>query len=87
MQCINSVCQYRKTLVINSRKSQHGKGVLRRRHCPKCYQRYTTVEVSAYSNYPNKQDRAAIRFLFSKFANLKCIGKQNIKNENKKNAL
>ncbi len=83
MQCINPVCQYRKTRVINSRKSQYAKGILRRRHCPKCYQRYTSVEVSAYTNYPNKQDRAAIRFLFSQFAALVLgsrIRKTKIKN-------
>jgi transcriptional regulator NrdR family protein len=65
MKCFNTVCNYTKTRVINSRKTAQGRGVLRRRLCHKCKERYTSIEIYAYSNYPDRQKRAAINLLSS----------------------
>lgn len=63
MKCLNPCCAYTKTRVINSRKMEEGKRILRRRHCPKCAKRYTSIEVLAYFGYPNAQKRAALNLL------------------------
>ncbi|MDQ8039646.1 MAG: hypothetical protein REH83_04495 [Rickettsiella sp.] len=60
MKCLNPFCEYIKTRVINSRKTEKGKKILRRRHCPKCNERYTSIEVLAYFGYPNAQKRALL---------------------------
>lgn len=65
MKCLNASCNYPKTKVINSRKTQQGRGVLRRRLCPKCNERYTSIEIYAYLNYPNREKRTAINLLSS----------------------
>lgn len=44
MRCLNSECKYFKTIVINSRVSEGGEQVRRRRLCPKCGNRYTSSE-------------------------------------------
>lgn len=63
MKCLNPCCEYVKTLVVNSRKADKGKKILRRRHCPKCGERYTSIEILAYFGYPNAQKRAALNLL------------------------
>lgn len=60
MRCLNPCCEYSKTRVVNSRKMAEGKKIMRRRHCPKCEKRYTSIEVLAYFGYPNAQKRAAL---------------------------
>ena len=60
MKCLNLSCNYPKTKVINSRKTQQGKTVLRRRLCTKCNERYTSIEAYAYFCYPNRQQRETI---------------------------
>ena len=63
MKCLNPVCEYTKTRVINSRKKEEGKKILRRRYCPKCNKRYTSIEVFAYFGYPNAQKRDLLKLL------------------------
>lgn len=63
MKCLNPLCEYAKTRVINSRKTEQGKKILRRRHCPKCNKRYTSIEVLAYLGYPNAQKKASLNLL------------------------
>lgn len=63
MKCLNVSCGYPKTKVINSRKTQKGSGVLRRRLCPKCGERYTSMEAYAYLKYPNRKKRMAVNLL------------------------
>jgi len=65
MKCLNPFCEYAKTRVINSRRSEEGKKILRRRHCPKCQQRYTSVEVLAYFGHPSAQKRASLNLLLT----------------------
>jgi transcriptional regulator NrdR family protein len=63
MKCFNPFCEYAKTRVVNSRKTEEGKKILRRRHCPKCNKRYTSIEVLAYFGHPNAQKRASLNLL------------------------
>ena len=42
MKCIN--CFHAKTTVTNSRPHKNHSGTWRRRHCPQCYQLFTTYE-------------------------------------------
>jgi len=65
MKCLNPHCDYAKTRVINSRKTEEGKKILRRRHCPKCNKRYTSIELLAYFGYPNAKKRAALNVLLA----------------------
>jgi transcriptional regulator NrdR family protein len=60
MKCLNILCDYAKTRVINSRKIEQGRGVLRRRLCPKCRERYTSIEIYAYLDYPNREKRIEV---------------------------
>ena len=51
MKCLNPLCDYEKTHVINSRRTEQGEKILRRRHCPKCSKRFTSVEMLIHFNY------------------------------------
>lgn len=68
MKCLNPFCEYPKTRVINSRKTEQGKEILRRRHCSKCNKRYTSIEILAYLGYPNAQKRASLDKTLAKVA-------------------
>jgi transcriptional repressor NrdR len=72
MKCLNPFCEYPKTRVINSRKTEQGKKILRRRHCLKCNKRYTSIEVLAYLGYPNAQKRASLNLLLMTHSD--CLG-------------
>jgi transcriptional regulator NrdR family protein len=63
MKCLNPLCNYPNTQVVNSRKTQQRGGIWRRRHCPKCNKRYTSIEMLAYFDYPNREKRTLMNFL------------------------
>jgi transcriptional regulator NrdR family protein len=63
MKCLNPRCDYSKTKVINTKEKLAGKLTLRRRLCPKCHLRYTSVEIFSYFGYPNNKKRQLLKKL------------------------
>ena len=77
-------CKYADTDVIETRLSEDGKSIRRRRSCPKCQKRFTTYErIEELPILVIKRDGRRERFDKDKLANgiIKAVGKTTVSAE------